>query len=220
MITFETLKDLKLTDWELIFAKHLDWSAKNKRTSGVPQWWTSDGTLNVVGVRFNTETDFNNGKYNDFLMLSLEGDSVAYFEVTTDPKSNKFGIAHLRQGCWNSYTIRPHRWENKYFPKIGTIPRWAICQDKDEVEIVRTDGKGNIVETERGFFGINIHESTGDTSLGCTIFKSQQSYLDLALPMLYDLKAKRRVPTNWKNLTYTLINHTNMEDYLREINFI
>ncbi len=220
MITFETLKDLKLTDWELIFSQHLKWSTDNKRTAGIPQWWSKDGYINVVGVRFNTEKGFNNGKFNDFLMLSLEGDSVAYFEVTTDPKTNKYGIAHLRQGCWNSYVIRPHRWENKYYPGLGTIPRWAICQDGNEVEIIRTDGKGNVVETERGYFGINIHEATGDTSLGCTIPKSQQSWLDYALPMLYDLKQKKRVPLNWKNITYTLINVSNMEDYLRALNYI
>jgi len=215
MITFESLKELRLNEWEAIFQQHLKWSIANKRTAGIPQWWNQDGALNIIGVRFNTETGFNNGKYDDFLMLDLEGDSVAYLEVTTDPKTNKFGIAHLRQGCWNSYTIRPHRWESAYYPGLGTIPRWAICQDKDEVEIVRTDGKGNIVEIERGFFGINIHESKGDTSLGCTIPKNQQSWLDLVLPMLYDLKAKKRVPTNWKNLTYTLINHNQLKDYLK-----
>lgn len=207
-------------DYRKLFNTHLLWAKENNRVTGDPKWFDEPFTLNVIGIRCNSEADFNFGKYNDFLILILNKPDDRYDQaiipVTVDPNRNKDGIAHLRQGVWNSYVIRPHKWESRTFSEVGTIYRWAICQDKDVVEVIRTDGKGNIIKADRGMFGINIHDSGGyyDSSLGCTVIKNDNHYLKLFLPYIYDLKLKKKVPLNYDNLTYCLINHVNFEKYL------
>jgi len=219
-MNIETLKDLKYSKLQSIFEKHLEWSKNNKRTIGKPRWRVEDMTLNVIGVRCNSESDFNFGKYNDYLILVLNKSSEDFTKVvmtvTVDPNRNKDGIAHLRQGVWNSYVVRPHRWAYRNFPKNGRQYRWAICQDKNEVEIVRTDGNGGIIRSVRGFFGINIHDTGGysDSSLGCTVIKSDSSYENLFLPCIYDIKGKEYVPANRNDITYCLINEQQFLKYL------
>lgn len=218
----EILSGLTYGQIKTLFAKHLLWSKENNRIAGKPEWFNQPGTLNIIGIRCNREPDFNFGKYNDFLILILNKTNESYDQViipvTVDPNRTKEGIAHLRQGVWNSYLIRPHRWAKRTIPGIGTIDRWAICQDKNLVEIVRTNGKGSVIKSVRGNFGINIHDSGGytDSSLGCTVIQSDNHYLNLFLPKVYDLKAKKKVPVNHDNLTYCLINHSQLEAYLKD----
>jgi hypothetical protein len=117
---------------------------------------------------------------------------------------------------WNSYVVRPHRWAYRNFPNIGRQQRWALCQDKDLVEIVRTDGSGSVIKSVRGFFGINIHDTGGyrDSSLGCTVIKSDSSYEDLYLPCIYDIDNDEYVPSNHTNITYCLINEQQFGKYV------
>lgn len=220
---YKEIQNLTYSDWKRIFNLHLAWGRKNNRISGKPIWRDEEKTINVIGIRCNSETDFNYGKYNDYLVLILNKTKEDYtkviMEVTIDPCVNKDGIAHLRQGVWNSYVVRPHKWEHRNFPNIGRQYRWAICQDKNEVEIVRTNGNGKIIRAVRGYFGINIHDSGGfkDSSLGCTVIKNDKSYIDLFLPCIYNIKSKNYVPSNHTNLAYCLINKKQFEQYLSKL---
>lgn len=219
----EILRNLSYSDLKNLFEKHLDWAKTNNRVSGTPKWFDEENTINLIGIRCNTEVEFNFGKYNDFLMVIFNkpGDTYDYqlLEVTVDPFRNKEGIAHLRQGVWDSYVVRPHKWATRYFTALKkTIDRWACCQDQNKVEIVRTDGKGNIIKTERGFFGINIHDNGGynDSSLGCTILKNDTDYLERYLPYIYDIDSNKKVPVNAGNISYCLINHSQFEKYMEK----
>lgn len=219
---YSILSSAKYTDLKAIAEKHIEWAKANERFRGEPVWHDEPGTLNIIGVRCNTEADFNFGKYNDYLILVLNKENDEYtsaiINVTVDPATTKNGIAHLRQGAWNSYVVRPHRWARRRFGKFGEINRWACCQDLHTVEIVRTDGKGKIISTERGMYGINIHDNGGyrDSSLGCTVIQSDESYLNIFLPMIYNLSKSKPEPVNFKNLTYLLINHSQIEKYYGE----
>jgi hypothetical protein len=214
------IKNLNYFEWKDIFENHLVWSRQNSRVAGNPRWREENLTLNVIGIRCNCEKDFNFGKYNDYLILifnkSNDDFTKVVLQVTVDPCRNKDGIAHLRQGMWNSYVIRPHRWAKRNFPRIGKQYRWAICQDKDVVEILRTDGKRNIIKSVRGFFGINIHDGGGykDPSLGCTVIKNDDSYVNLFLPCIYNTYSKEIIPLNKNDITYCLINRQQFETYL------
>lgn len=220
----EYLNSLNYNDIKALFEKHLEWSKANNRTSGEPKWFDEPNTLNLIGIRCNTEVDFNFGKYNDFLMVIFNkpGGTFDYqlLEVTCDPYKKKESIAHLRQGVWDSFVVRPHRWATRFFKALNkTIDRWAVCQDQNKVEIVRTNGKGIVIETERGMFGINIHDNGGyaDSSLGCTILKNDSDYLNRYLIYLYDINKKEKIPVNADNITYCLINHSQLESYAGEL---
>jgi len=216
--------DLNYSDLKSLFAKHLLFSKENNRTSGIPKWHEEPGTLNVIGIRCNSETEFNFGKYNDYLILIFNNASGSFdeviLEVTVDPCRNKEGIAHLRQGVWNSYKVRVHRNVSRYFDFIGKkMKRWALCQDVNPVEIIRTNGDGKVMKTERGFFGINIHDNGGyaDSSLGCTILKDdREDYFNKYLPYLIDPDDEKYLCSNHSNITYCLINYSQLEKYYKE----
>lgn len=216
--------DLSYSEVKALWAKHLLWSKENNRISGNPKWFDEPGTVNVIGVRCNTEVDFNFGKYNDYLILIVNNADGTYsqliIDVTVDPAKTKHGIAHLRQGVWNSYELRPHKWTSRYFNYIQkTIKRWALCQDLNNVEIVRTDGKGKIIETERGKFGINIHDNGGyaDSSLGCTVLEHDKEYFEKYLAYLYDWKNEKVIMANPHNVSYCLMNFGSLEKYINEV---
>lgn len=233
---WDKIKDLGYTDWKNIFNKHLDWSIANNRVAGSPAWNDEEGILNVIGIRCNDERDFNYGKYNDYLVIILNRPDDNYrkdiLKVTVDPAvPNAPGVknrAHLCQGVWNSYRIRPHAGggvDAREFPKIGYQKRWAICQYRDTedssgkkvVVVARTDSQGGFVNNDKGFFTINIHDSGGyrDSSIGCTVIQSDNDYVDNYLPYLYDIIGKKIVPKNNEDLTYCLINQTQLEKYLQ-----
>ena len=153
-------------------------------------------------------------------------------KVTVDPAiPNAPGVknrAHLCQGVWNSYRIRPHAGggiDARDFPKIGHQKRWAICQYRDTedssgekvVVVARTDSHGGFVNNDKGFFTINIHDSGGyrDSSIGCTVIQSDIDYVDTYLPYLYNIDDKQIVPKNNEDLTYCLINQAQLENYLK-----
>jgi len=221
---WDKIKDLKYSDWKNIFNKHLDYCKTKNRVSGSPKWHDDEGTLNVIGIRCNDERDFNFGKYNDYLVMIMNRPNDEFrmniLKVTVDPgipnQPGEKNRAHLCQGVWNSYVVRPHRWKSRTFPKIGFQPRWALCQDKDEVEVVRTDSTGKVVGNERGQFGINIHDTGGfrDSSIGCTVVQDDNDYVDTYLPYIYDVDANDYVPSNHNDLTYCLINQNKLEEYL------
>jgi len=222
----DTIHNFSYNDLKQLFTKHLTWSQTNNRVSGSPKWLEEENTLNVIGIRCNDEIDINNKRYNDFLVLvqnkSSDDVSIVILDVTIDPATNKDGRAHLRQGMWNSYVVRPHAPsgnDERVFPINGRQKRWGICQNQNsgEVEVARTDGNGNFVKSERGRFGINIHDSGGyvDSSIGCTVIKSDVSYESLFLPLIYDIDNNSYVPKNRNDLTYCVINQDRLKEYLK-----
>ena len=226
MDIYKILFDLSYGQIKNLFESHLTWSKANDRVSGNPKWFDEPGTLNVIGVRCNSEADFNKAKYNDYLVLvfnkPLGKYDVAIIDVTVDPNREKEGIAHLRQGVWNAYCVGIHGQTTGHntrdLPGIGHISRWALRQDNNEVEIVRTDGKGNVIKSVRGSFGINVHDNGGykDSSAGCTVIKRDEDYIEKFLPYTYDVHENKKVPVNHDDITYCLINHSNLEKYLNE----
>ena len=141
------------------------------RTVGDVSFREGIGNINVMGIKRDPEIHFNSSEafYNDILVVSQNvenGQKFYVYKVTMDPKNKKNKIAHLLLGMYDSYNIRPHRWISS---------RIAICQDRDEVFIARTDKKGNVINAVpyNGLFGINIHDSDIfiNTSLGCTVLE-------------------------------------------------
>lgn len=222
MNTFEILNEASYDRLKGLWLMHYDWSGQNKRVSGSPKWWDEPLGLNVMGVRDNSENDVNNGKYNDWLCLTLNKDNGAYtkviLKVTVDPAHLKNGVAHLRQGCYEAYRIRPHNYESWDFPEIGVEKRWAICNDTNPVCLLRTNGSGQIISSEWKIAKINIHDKKNyyDPSAGCTVIELILSYVRLYMPLLYDRVSKKIVPVNFKNITYCLVNHVNLEMYVQQ----
>ncbi len=219
MNIYEYLTTANREQFKWLFETHLAWSAAEGRTAGNPVFHMEPGALNVGAIRCNDERDSNNGKWNDYLWMILNGENGEYtkviIRVTTDPGKDRYGVAHLQQGVWNSYKIRCHNFASRVFPRVGYIGRWAICNDLDVVGVVRTDGKGNVIKTERGQFKINIHDRVGvDPSAGCTVIEDDNEYVDLFLPQIYDINEGAPVPVNGDNLTYCLINIGNLEKYI------
>lgn len=221
----DILNSMIYEQMESIWQKHLIWCKENKRISGSPRWWNEANSINVIGVRCNTEVDFNFGKYNDFLLVvynTQDGFFREVIEVTVDPCRTKDGIAHLRQGMWDCYIVGIHGVSGptggyEVFPGIGKQARWCLRQNGD-VEIVRTNGQGTVIKTDRGNFYIDVHDSAGykDSSLACTIIHYIKDYLAQLLPYLYDVKTAKKVPVNKDDITYCLINHTQFEQYYGE----
>lgn len=186
--------------------------------SGNPEWQDEPGSMNILGVRHNKEISFNtkeDGFNNDWLFIwekDLNGEvSIYEFEVTMDPLGKKNNIAHLRKGAWNSYVIRGHKW----------IPsRTAFGQDANDVLVTRTDAKGNVLTSEWGKFGINIHDSGGykNSSLGCTILAKDEIWKTVFKPLLLKHKSLKKtytyVVTDLPDLYLEILKHTPLDPKL------
>lgn len=219
MNTFEWLNDSSVEEIYAVMELHKGWSLENDRFAGTPMVFTEPKTANCLGIRENSENDFNNKKYNDWfvLLVNLEDGSTQkiIFECTVDPAYAKDGIAHLQQGFWDSYVIRPHHWEEFDYPVIGVQKRWAICNDRNFVGITRTDGKGNVTLTEKKQAKINIHcrKFYIDPSLGCTVIELLLRYATEFIPAIYDIENDKHKLVNHDLMQYCLINHTRFEEY-------
>jgi hypothetical protein len=207
----------------LIEYNHLFNAHKQVRHSGNPVFPSKINEGVIFGFRCNLETDANLGKWNDTLVfIKLLGSAYTkiILECTADPAIDKYGVAHLRQGVWNSYVVRPHRWQSTNYRSCNSklpanVPRWAFCQDLNPVEILRTNGNGKVISNHIGYFGINIHESAGDTSLGCTIPRSRCEWVNKILPLIYDVNNSKHLLSNHNNLSYCLINYDKLlQEYI------
>jgi hypothetical protein len=131
--------------------------------------------LCIIGIRgyyFNTlGSPLSNDRniYDDALFVYSDNAYVSY-NANTDPSSYREGVGsgaqkgmpHLKPGVYFSYRLGLHRGE--YL---------ALVQQVAPVTVIR-DGKPPYEET--GYFGINIHKGSLNTtsSLGCqTIYPSQ-----------------------------------------------
>lgn len=176
------------------------------RVVGSPEWKTEIGNINVIGIRQNSEVSFNEDVlHNDLLIISLNTEldksDIYLFSCTMDPKGRILKVAHLMEGVYASYNaLRPHKW----------VPgRTAMVQDRDKVIIGRTDREGRLisVKPEKGFFGINIHDSGGyqNSSLGCTVLEPDNDnntyqYKTFFKPIL------QNYCTNKKKIDYMVVN--------------
>lgn len=198
---------MKYSDYKNIFNHFISYAKENGRYYGNPKWQDADHTINVVGIRNNDEIDFNVKKYNNdklFIIQNRPNDKwiLHEYNVTVDPSTNKYRIAHLCEGAYESYVVRPHRW----------IPgRTALCQDAGEVRIVRTDLRGGPIVYEWGYFGINIHNAGGfrNSSLGCTIYPDEH-HQEIKHILLNAKKYQ-------KSFTYCLINYKTFNNIKNEL---
>lgn len=177
-LSYQQLKDL-FNDYLVYLSKF-----KTKYHNPNVKWRDDDGTINVIVIRCNDLYVTNDMvRNNDYLcVIHNTGDSYEQFvfNVTADPKTRKNRIANL---CSQSYigNIRNHRW----------IPnRLAICQDNDAIWVRRYEN--NKWFEENGYFGINIHNSAGffNSSLGCVILSSEDSYINSFRPLLKKVQGK------------------------------
>lgn len=162
--------------WKNIVSSFLPFARSAKAVYGNPGWLDAEGTINVIVIRENAENSYNDViRNNDHLLIFENRPNETFreylYQVTADPSTNKYNIAHLCQGAYESYTVRPHRW---------IAGRTALCQDKGEVKIFRTNSKRGIIDYFWGLFGINIHDTGGfwNSSLGCVILALKAQYLE------------------------------------------
>lgn len=206
-IRFNLIRNsLNYKSLEGIFNAYKLQAHKEKRVVGIPSWKTQVGNINVIGVRQNPEISFNEDVlHNDLLIISLntepERSDIYLFSCTMDPKGRILKVAHLMEGVYASYNaLRPHKW----------IPgRIAMVQDRDKVLVGRTDKEGKLIsiKPEKGFFGINIHDSGGyqNSSLGCTVLEpdnegNNYQYKTFFKPIL------KQYCTNKREIDYAVIN--------------
>ena len=210
--------------WRDITNRFLDHCKKeNLPLYGNPQWYDQEGTINVIAIRKNDELDFNNRKRNNDILMVFENrpeDSFRYYEFpcTTDPCAPitlrdfarlKKGRAHLCEGAYNSYTVRPHNWVRG---------RTALGQDINPVRVARSDNNGKFIKYDAGFFGINVHDAGRfwNSSLGCIIisYENEWQYKAEFKPLL-----ERAKPIHKKlgiNFTLFLINNKTLEKIMNE----
>lgn len=142
--------------------------------------WNEDG-INVIIKRNNPVETFNDEIRNNDDLIIIENKPATYtkylFNVTADPKTRRFGIATLLPQAYYG-NVRNHR---------GILGRPAICQDNCPVWIKRYGGK-----VEHGHFGIHIHDNGGffNSSLGCTVLSSAESFINEFKPLLKRIKGK------------------------------
>lgn len=168
----EKINAYSIENLKIVFHNYLDLCKQNGRVIGNPMWREGINQINVIGIRSNPEISFNlpgETYYNDLLLIIDYGiiPNVYFFSVTMDPRGKSKNIAHLLEGIYASYTaLRPHKY---------IMGRTALVQDRDAVLVARTDAQGNVISAkpERGWFGINVHDSGGyqNSSLGCTVLE-------------------------------------------------
>ncbi len=217
--TYAQLKEL--------WGAHRGWAVQNGRVSGQPKWFDEPGTLNVIGIRCNTEVDFNFGKYNDFLLLVFNKENDLYdvqlLEVTVDPNHDAYGRGHLAQGVYDAYKVGVHGLSSgnttSFVKGVGNVTRWALRQDRNKVYVTRTNGGGKVIEREWCMAFINIHDTNKyeDSSIACTVISTLKSWYERFVPYLYDIANKKFACTNHDNLTYCLMNHSQLEIYLEQV---
>lgn len=199
----------------------IDYCKKNgKPVIGNPRFLEDEGTINVIAIRNNGELSFNSVKRNNDILYVVENRPNDHFrdyqfEVTTDPAApitlrdylnQGKGRAHLCEGAYESYVVRPHQW---------TPGRTALGQDGNEVVVARSDNNGVFKNYDRGFFGINVHDpgKFWNSSLGCIIisFETRERYTKEFKPTL--LRAKQVHAKLKLKFSVFLINYQTLKQF-------
>lgn len=169
MINKEKLLNIMSYEYEKIFNNWFTELQSTQYKNGYDISYLSDkGAINIFIIRMNKLGVMNDQKRNNDYMVMVynayDGIEKYVFDVTADPKTKRGGIASILPQVYKG-NIRNHRW---------IFGRTAVCQDNHPVWVWRY---GTNV-TEKGFFGINIHDNGGawNSSLGCTILADSDSY--------------------------------------------
>jgi hypothetical protein len=192
------LKDYTYTDYLNLFEKYKSFLVKDKVEPSV-SFPNSAGEIAVFEFRCNEEVSFNDDVFNNDLLVLVQvvGNDLSisdhFFDVTTDPKSKKPGIAHT---CAQIYrgNVGIHR---------GDPNRPCIRSDFGfGTWILRTDGKGNILDINSSdkflsaplHCGINIHNGgERNTSLGCTMTAHDKEYQEIFRPIITHCANKNNI---------------------------
>ena len=183
----ETLLNITYTQYEKIFDKY-------SKSSGLinPHKVAMRKGLNEVDafvIRCNemyvTNDIIRNNDYLVLLQYLMDSISKYVFKVTADPSIRRYNIANLCEQIYYG-NIRNHRW---------IAGRICIAQDKCPVRVRRYSDSRHYIE-EVGYFGINIHDNGGlwNSSLGCVILESKDSYNNFLKPLLKSAANKNYVP--------------------------
>jgi len=171
----------------------------------------SDWNVNIIGVRNSATANKVTNKFDDVITVSYkENDEWQYYEFacTTDPGThwvenvlNKKGVAILKPGQYRgSHKIRKH--QNRY-EALGQQKPMTVYRDDNK------NGEYDLVKTDTGLFGINIHRATkyagkkstqiNKWSAGCQVIAANNDWTKF-------MKIMRKARLIWSNnFTYTLI---------------
>ena len=178
------------------------------------KYFTGDNyDVNIIGVR-NSKTEGKiTNKFDDKMTISYKDENGEWqyqeYDCTTDPGDDwmenpwidKIGCAVLKPGQYRgSHKIRKH--QNRY-EALGQQKPVTVYRDNNK------DGNYDLVETDTGLFGINIHRATkyagrkstqiDKWSAGCQVIAANDDWTKF-------MKIMRKCSMIWRNsFTYTLI---------------
>ena len=168
-----------------------------------------DPLINVVGIRNLATGRKVTNKFDDTLVVaySVNGSwRIVEYKCTTDPGSyyvrkkllNPKGVAILKAGQYlNTYAVRLHR--GLYEALCQTYKKVTVYRDPDK------DEEYDLVTTDTGDFGINIHSAGEDSafvenwSAGCQVLKRIRDFKEFMLIVNSYKKLKNNI------FTYTLL---------------
>ena len=172
--------------------------------------------VNIVGIRNSETAGKVTNKFDDLITVSYKVDGewqYHEFECTTDPGThwvenvlNKKGVAILKPGQYSkSHKIRKHQGR---YEALGQQNPVTVYRDNNK------DGNYDLVETDTGLFGINIHRATkyagkestqvNKWSAGCQVIAANDDWVAF-------MKIMRKARSTWSNnFTYTLLDSKNI----------
>ena len=129
------------------------------------KYFTSDNyDVNIIGIRNSNTNGSVTNKFDDTITISFKDEKGVWkyneYNCTTDPGDDwmenpwidKIGCAVLKPGQYRgSHKIRKH--QNRY-EALGQQKPVTVYRDNNK------DGNYDLVETDTGLFGINIHRAT------------------------------------------------------------
>lgn len=194
MIDYKLLNSLRAEDYKFYFNKYKELLLSNPDTAK----YVVDKTIewqefgyNVIQIRCNDLFVTNDIQaYNDWMVTidyseKVEG-VVEVYAVTVDPKVRRDEIFNVLEQITRRH-VGYHKW---------SLSRIALRQDSGKLDY-RTWGArftrkaGQWIKREvLGFFTIHTHDNGGfgNSSLGCTILKSLDTYKRYFKPALTRLK--------------------------------
>ena len=170
-----------------------------------------DWNVNIIGIRNSETANKVTNRFDDIITVSYKVNNTweyHEFACTTDPGTHwvenvlsKKGVAILKPGQYKgSHKIRKH--QNRY-EALGQKEPVTVYRDNNK------DGVYDMVKTETGLFGINIHRATkyagrkstqvDKWSAGCQVIAANDDWTKF-------MKIMRQAKRIWRNsFTYTLI---------------
>jgi hypothetical protein len=181
------------------------------QTKGYKFFEQGDYNVNIVGVRNSETAGKVTNRFDDVITVSYKIDGewqYHEFDCTTDPGThwvenvmNKKGVAILKPGQYrSSHKIRKHLGQ---YEALGQQNPVTVYRDNNK------DGKYDLVKTDTGLFGINVHRASkyagkkstqiNKWSAGCQVIAANDDWTKF-------MKIMRKARDTWNNnFTYTLI---------------